>query len=175
VRRNAGRVFLAGPTITLLVDVKTEAVATYTVLHATLQSYAEILTVFRDGVAMPGAVTVIVSGNRARAELAAQPLRFAAIDGRLEDLTTNPSAALVPWVSDNWQKVSAWKWIGPIPDAEREKIRVLVAQAHAQGRRLRFWNTPDKPEVWRVLRDEGVDLVGTDHLAELRDFLHSAP
>jgi hypothetical protein len=51
----------------------------------------------------------------------------------------------------------------------------LVAQAHAQGRRLRFWATPDKPEVWQVLRAEGVDLIGTDHLAGLRDFLLAPP
>ena len=81
----------------------------------------------------------------------------------------------MPWISDNWQKVSAWKWTGPIPDAERRKIRDLVAQAHAQGRKLRFWATPDKPEVWQVLRAEGVDLIGTDHLSGLRDFLLALP
>ena len=87
--------------------------------------------VYRDGVASPGAVSVILSGNRARTVLTGQSLRFAALDGRLEDLAANPPAALVPWISDNWQKVSPWKWAGPIPDAERRKIRDLVAQAHA--------------------------------------------
>jgi hypothetical protein len=175
IRQNGGRVYRDGPTITLLVDVKSEAIATYAALHEMLGRYAEMLTVYRDGVASPGAVAVILSGNRARAELAGQSLRFAALDGRLEDLADNPSAALVPWISDNWQKVSPWKWAGPIPDAERRKIRDLVAQAHAQGRRLRFWATPDTPEVWQVLRAEGVDLIGTDHLVGLRDFLWTRP
>ncbi len=173
VRENGGRVYRDGPTVTLLIDVKSEAVATYAVLQETLRTYAEMLTVYRNGVASPGAVNVIISGNRARADLAAQPVRYAALDGRIEDLAANPPAALVPWISDNWQKVSAWKWTGPIPDAERQKIRDLVAQAHAQERRLRFWATPDKPEVWQVLRAEGVDLIGTDHLEGLRDFLLS--
>jgi hypothetical protein len=175
VRENGGRVYRDGPTITLLIDVKSEAVATYTVLRETLRAYAEMLTVYRNGVASPGAVNVIISGNRARAELAAEPVRYAALDGRIEDLAANPPAELVPWISDNWRKVSAWNWTGPIPDAERRKIRDLVAQAHAQGRRLRFWATPDKPEVWQVLRAEGVDLIGTDHLAGLRDFLLAPP
>lgn len=171
VKQNGGRVYRGGPTITLLVDVKTEAVATYAVLHAVLQNYAAMLTVFRDGVATPGAITVILSGNRARAELAAQPVRYAAIDGRIEDLDTNPPAALVPWVSDNWQKVSAWKWTGPMPAADSARLRDLVTQAHTQGRRIRFWNTPDRPDAWQLLHAAGVDIIGTDHLPELRDFL----
>ncbi len=175
VRQHGGRVFRGGPTVTLLVDVKSEAATTYAVLHATLSRYADILTVYRGGVPTLGAVSVVLSGNRARAELAAQTLRYAVIDGRIEDLTANPPVALVPWVSDNWQKVSAWKWTGPIPDAEREKLRELVARAHAQGRRFRLWNTPDTPEVWQVLRAEGVDLIGTDRLAALRDFLLAPP
>lgn len=174
VRQNAGRVYRGGPTITLLVDVKTEAVATYAALHAVLENYAEMLTSFRDGVVQPGAITVILSGNRARAALGAQSLRYAALDGRIEDLAGNASAALVPWVSDNWTKVFGWKWTGPMPDADRAKLRELVTQAHSQGRRIRFWNTPDTPAAWRLLRDANVDLINTDHLAALREFLLGA-
>lgn len=170
-KQNGGRVYRQGPTVTLLVDVKTEAVATYQALHEVLRGYADILTVFRAGVVEPAAVTVVLSGNRARAEVAAQPERYVAIDGRIEDLATNSPATLVPWVSDNWQKVSTWKWTGAMPEADRAKLREHVTQAHAQGRRIRFWNTPDRPEVWQLLHAAGVDLIGTDHLPELRDFL----
>jgi Glycerophosphoryl diester phosphodiesterase family len=175
VQQNGGRVYRGGPTITLLIDVKTEAVTTYNALHARLEKYAAMFTVFRDGVATPGAITVILSGNRARTELAAQPVRYAALDGRIEDLASNPPAALVPWVSDNWQKVFTWKWTGPISAADARKLAALVTQAHAQGRRIRFWNTPDTPEAWRLLADAGVDLINTDHLTGLRDFLLAPP
>jgi hypothetical protein len=36
---------------------------------------------------------------------------------------------------------------------------------------LRFWNTPDLPVVWRLLRESGVDLIGADDLDALRRFL----
>ena len=175
VQQNGGRVYRGGggPTVTLLVDVKSEAATTYAALHARLEKYAAMLTVFRDGVATPGAITVILSGNRARAELVAQPVRYAALDGRLDDLTANPSAALVPWISDNWAKHFTWKWTGPMPEADRTKFHALIAQAHAQGRRIRFWNTPDTPEAWQLLHAAGVDLINTDHLADLRDFFHT--
>lgn len=175
VAQNGGRVYRGGPTLTLLVDVKSAAAPTYAALHAALQGYAAMLTVFRDGVAAPGAVTVIVSGNRAPAVMAAQPVRYAAMDGRMADLGGPATAALVPWISDNWQKVFTWRWSGPMPEADRVTLQRSVAEAHAQGRRIRFWNTPDRPEVWRVLFDAGVDLINTDNLAGLQAFLLAAP
>ena len=175
ITQNGGRVYRGGPTVTLLVDVKSEAVATYAALHASLEPYAAMLTVFRDGVAAPGAITVIVSGNRAPAVMAAQPLRFAAMDGRIDDLGGKTSGALVPWISDNWQKVFTWRWTGPMPEADRVKLQRCVEQAHAQGRRIRFWNTPDKPAAWQVLFDAGVDILNTDNLAGLQAFLLAAP
>ena len=155
-RRNGGRVHRGGPALVLLVDVKSEAKATYAALHEMLKNYAELLTEFRDGKSEPRAVTVIVSGNRAVAEIAAQPVRFAAVDGRSGDLETNPPAALVPLVSENWQKLFKWRWEGAMPEAEREALRRYVARAHTQGRTVRFWNTPDRPAAWQVLLDAGV-------------------
>ena len=175
IRAHGGRVYRGGPTITLLVDVKTEAAPTYAALHAVLKNYAELLTVFRDGVATPGAITVVVSGNRARAEIAAQSVRYAAIDGRPDDLKSNASASLVPLVSADWNSLFKSRWSGPLPDAERETLEKIVAQAHAQGRRLRFWNTPDRADVWGALIAAGVDVIGTDDLAGLRSFLLAHP
>jgi hypothetical protein len=51
------------------------------------------------------------------------------------------------------------------------KLRELVRRAHAQGRRLRLWAAPDNEPGWRELGDAGVDLLNTDHLAELESFL----
>ncbi len=173
VQKNGGRVYRGGPAITLLVDVKTEAVVTYAALHTRLEKYAAMLTVFRDGIVTPGAITVILSGNRARAELAAQPVRYAALDGRLDDLAGQSSPALIPLVSENWQKVFAWRWTGVMPAADSRKLANLVEQAHAQGRQLRFWNTPDTPAAWSLLHEAGVDLINTDQLVGLQGFLRA--
>lgn len=171
VRHNGGRVYRGGPTLVLLVDVKSEAKATYAALHDMLKNYAEILTTFRGGRVAPGPVSILVSGNRAAGEMAAQEVRFAALDGRSADLEANPPAALVPLVSENWQKLFTWRWEGTMPDTEREALRRWVERAHAQGRKVRFWNTPDRPVAWQVLLDAGVDVIGTDDLAGLQRFL----
>ncbi len=145
----------------LLIDVKTEAAATYAGLDAMLAKYPDLTPVVR----------FIVSGNRAREAMAAQADRRAMLDGRMEDLATGVPADLIPLVSDNWAKFFAWRGEGDFPAADRERLRQFVAQARARHRLLRFWNTPNHPAVWRELRAAGVDVIGTDDLLALRRFL----
>jgi len=145
----------------LLIDVKTEAEATYVALDAVLAGYPELA----------GRIRCIVSGNRARALMAAAPHARAALDGRMEDLATDAPDGLIPLVSDNWAKFFTWRGEGAFPDVEQARLRQFVAQARAQHRLLRFWNTPNRPEVWRELRAAGVDVIGTDDLPALHRFL----
>lgn len=171
IRANGGRVYANGAPITLLVDVKSEAVSTYAALETVLARYADMLTRFVDGQVKPGAVTVVVSGNRAPAEMTKRARRYSALDGRSGDLDSNAPVTLYPWISDNWTKLSAWRGEGAMPEADLAKLRDWVQRAHARGRKLRFWNTPETPAAWTLLRDAGVDFIGTDDLGRLRDFL----
>ena len=145
----------------LLIDVKTEAAATYAALDAVLEKYPDLGAHLR----------FIISGNCAREVMGKQSRRRAAMDGRIDDLATDASADLIPLVSDNWAKFSAWRGEGDFPAAERAQLRQLVARAHARHRLLRFWNTTNNPAVWRELRAAGVDVIGTDDLLALRRFL----
>lgn len=171
VRQNSGKVFRTGPGVVLLVDVKSEASATYAALHLELAKFREMLTTYQDGRSKPGAVTVIVSGNRAPKDMLAQSVRYAAIDGRKDDLELNPPATFVPLVSENWKKIFTWDWQGEMPADERAALKQWVERAHGQGRKVRFWNTPDRADAWRILGDAGVDVIGTDDLDGLQRFL----
>jgi hypothetical protein len=170
-KENNGQIYPGGPPFWLLIDVKTEAKTTYAALHAVLERYADILSVTTDGRSERKAVTVVISGNTARDAIKNQTRRYAAIDGRPPDLDTDAPAHLVPWVSENWTKLFKWTGDGPIPAAEKDRLREFVGKAHRQGRLVRFWATPEKPAVWEELRAVGVDLINTDRLAELRKFL----
>jgi UDP-2,3-diacylglucosamine pyrophosphatase LpxH len=173
VQDHGGRVYRDGPPFTLLVDVKTDAERTYAVLATALAGYAEMLTSVRDGVVEPRAVNVIISGNRAEQAVADARLRYVGVDGRLGDLDTPRPSHLVPLISDNWRSHFRWLGQGPMPEPERQKLRGIVDQAHATGRRVRFWATPDDPAVWRELADAGVDLLNADDLAGLVRFLRA--
>jgi len=167
-----GGVHGPGGDFTLLVDLKSEAEATYAALDRLLSSYPELLTTFGEG-GKKGPVTVVVTGNRPRATMLAQPLRLAGYDGRLADLDAPVTAEFMPLISDNWTRVFTWTGQGEMPPLERDK---LAASAHARGQRLRFWATPDTPgpereAVWNALLAAGVDLINSDDLAGLRAFL----
>ncbi len=71
----------------------------------------------------------------------------------------------------HWRNHFTWAGTGPMPLAEREKLRAVVKKAHRDGRRVRFWNTPEKTAVWAELYAADVDLINTDDLARLQRFL----
>lgn len=171
VKRNGGRVFADGPAFHLMIDVKTDGKETWAALATVLDEYADILTVTKGGKTQANAVTVVLSGNTDRETVGKAAVRHAAIDGRPKDLDADPSAGLVPWVSDAWKNHFKWDGTGDMPEAERKKLRELVAKAHEQGRKVRFWATPDRREVWRELQSAGCDFLNTDKLDELQAFL----
>ncbi|MEU7419146.1 phosphatidylinositol-specific phospholipase C/glycerophosphodiester phosphodiesterase family protein [Streptomyces antibioticus] len=160
----------------LLVDIKTEGASTYLALDHQLRRYHGLFTTYAHGRVWPGAVTAVVSGDRAaRVPLAAQAVRHAFYDGRLADLGTT-DAAFAPLISDNWTLNFGWLGVGAFPEAERRRLRTIVAAAHARGQRVRFWATPDlagpaRDAVWTELLAAGVDHLNTDDLAGLEAFL----
>jgi hypothetical protein len=97
--------------------------------------------------------------------------RYAACDGLMPDLESGAAADLVPVISEQWSQYFKWRGKGLLPDGEAGRLKGIIAQAHEQGRRVRFWGAPDQPEAWRVLFDAGADLLNTDNLTGLRDFL----
>jgi hypothetical protein len=168
VKMNGGRVYKGGPEFYLLIDVKTDAEAPYAALAKTLINYRDILT---DNLSTQKGVTAILSGNRAFDAVAREPVRFVGIDGRPENLDDNSPAVLYPWISGNWQLSFKWKGEGPIPADEKQKLNDMVKRAHEQGRKIRFWNTAEKPAMWKELVAAGVDYINTDKLNELQQFL----
>ncbi len=158
----------------LLVDVKTDPVLTYRALDQLLAQYRDVLWRWDDGRTVPGAVQVVVSGNRDRLGMQNQRVRYAGYDARLIEVGT-VDGVLSPLVSDSFTDQFTWRGIGAMPTAERAKLRAAVSRAHAAGQRVRFYNTPDAaPErtaVWAELVAAGVDHLNTDDLEAMRSWL----
>jgi hypothetical protein len=176
VRENKGSVYAGDDDyFTLLIDIKSEAEPTYKALHEELAEYDEIFTKFGPKGVKDGAVTAIVSGNRPKAYMQGQRVRYAAYDGRLGDLGVDTNQTFTPLISNNWTQTFTWYGVGPMPETEREKLRNIVATAHSNGQRVRFWATPEVPEareaVWRELVAAEVDYINTDSLVALETFL----
>jgi hypothetical protein len=135
-----------------------------------------MLTTYRNGRVSRAAVTVVISGDRPRELMQAQRTRYAFYDGRSADLNSGAPASFIPLISDNWNNLFTWQGLGPIPAAERAKLRQFVRDAHANRQRVRFWATLDVPgaareAIWRELVAADVDHINTDDLAGLAAFL----
>lgn len=146
----------------LMVDIKTEATRTVEKLIAELDAYPSLTS--------PGSpVRVVISGNRDYALI--RKATGLAIDGRPADLDKGFSAQEMPLVSDHFGNVMRWNGKGDPNSSEVEKVRALARRVHAEGKLLRLWAIPDREEAWDLLLDVGVDLINTDRLEALNEFL----
>jgi len=169
----------------LLVDVKGQGAEVYQRLKTELAPYAPMLTRFRDTGVVTGAVTVVISGDRAWDLAREDRDRWCALDGRMSDLTnaapagvagsSTPPASLVPLVSESWRALFRWDGDGEMSAVQKARLKGLLTQANAQGRKIRFWALPDRPEAWKVGQDAGVDLINTDKIPAVSAFLRGQP
>ncbi len=171
IHQNGGRVYPGGPEVTLLIDLKTDWHTLYPALRSVLQSYRDILVTFHDGIRETNAILAIITGDRSKAMFDGESVRYAALDGELADLESNTSADLIPWISGNWYRTFMWRGQGRFDPEEKAKLQKIVARAHQQGRKVRFWGSPDQPVFWKELFDDNVDLINTDDLDGARRFL----
>ena len=119
---------------------------------------------------------VVVSGNRPIEYMQDQTRRLAFVDGRMSDLTEGYAPLLMPLISDRWTKYFSWMGKGDMPEKDRRQLEMYVQHAHENGQLIRFWATPDssgkeREAVWTELQEAGVDLINTDDLGGLREFL----
>ena len=89
----------------------------------------------------------------------------------MEDLTKEIPVSVMPVISDNYMNYFSWNGIGDMSDREKLKLEVMVAKTHAQGKKLRLWAAPDRPDAWRLLLDHRVDLINTDRLREFKEYI----
>jgi hypothetical protein len=167
---NHGRIHPDRAQFFLLLDYKgdrspNDAEGIHKKVREELAAFSDILTRFDGTNIEPKAVTVVLSGSRPEAMVMAERERWWALDGVLKDLSGSSPSALFPWVSLEWGTQFKWRGRTEMPPDEESRLKEMLAQAHSQGRLLRFWGAPDRPDFWGPLRRLGVDLINTDDLA----------
>lgn len=174
VTRNGGTVYpKSSAEFTLLIDIKHDGPKVFAALHRKLAEYSGILSSVENDRYTRRAITVVISGDRPKAEIAATNPRWCGIDGRLSDLDSEDSAHLLPLISDRWSSHFTWRGKGRMPMEERQKLAKIVRRAHEAGRRVRFWATPENTVLWNELLKANVDLLNTDDLPGMQKFLSS--
>ena len=171
LKKNSGALYpTSDQPLLLLIDIKTDANETYKVLEQVLKKYETMLCLY-DSLRKDAAILVVLSGNKPYDLVAKSQKRNVFIDQSLFNLKDHKSADLCPLTSTKYTNIIHWKGKGKIPAEEKQKLVELVTEAHAQGKRVRLWASPENEIVWKELLDDGVDLINTDKLEKLKAFL----
>lgn len=65
-----------------------------------------------------------------------------------------------------------WNGKGVLNSAEIARVKGAIDSVHAAGKMIRFWESPDTESSWLALMRLGVDVIGTDDIVGLGDFLN---
>jgi len=177
IMANNGRVYAdySKPVI-LMIDVKTRSNSTYQALERLLDKYRSMLTSYDNGNVVNGAVTVVISGHKPYHQLESEHKRFAFIDDDLRKVARDTVIHNVfTMASCKYSRLLRWDGKGEMPFFERQRLCAFVTIAHSMGAKVRLWASPERKAVWDELLKCGVDLINTDQLVTLKNYLNENP
>jgi len=176
VNKNNGYVYagLEQP-VTLMIDIKTDAKKTYAELKTILEKYRPILSSYDTGKVSLRAVTIVLSGHKPYDIVKSEQSRLAFIDEDLRKVDRDTIANVSKMASCKYSKLLKWKGAGNISEREKRRLCNYVSIAHKNGEQVRLWASPDNKAVWNEILSCGVDLINTDKLVALKEFLLSRP
>ena len=119
----------------------------------------------------PNYLTIIISGNRPTPAQYKNYPNYIFFDVDLQLPHNAEEWKRVALVSLPFNKLSGWKGSGFLINEEKEKITQVIDSAHSKGKPIRFWAAPDTETSWKWQMKLGADLIGTDRINDLANFL----
>ena len=147
----------------LLIDIKTDSIATVNKLVQVLQQYPAITH--------NTSIKIVLTGNLPDQSLFTQYPSFLLFDGVLHKPYTASALSRIVMLSDNFKNYSQWDGVDELPKKDKEVLGTAIAKAHTLHKKVRFWNAPDNANAWKTFEALGVDYINTDHISELASFL----
>jgi hypothetical protein len=175
----------SGQTLYFFIDLKTAGPTTWPAVLSALAPLqkAGYLTTYNGTAITPGPVTVIGTGNTPLSFIqSATPTpenpRFAFYDAPLATLGStfsNITIAESPIASTAFTAQFGSVKGGEMNETQLALLREQVSTAHGKGIKVRYWDQPgfpvsDRNAVWRLLWDEGADLINVDDVAAFAGF-----
>lgn len=116
-------------------------------------------------------VRVVLTGNKRLKQKFIHYFPDITAERDTDSLTTRSGD--INWLVVNWKKRFNWNGQGQMPHKEVIRLENLVEEVHAKGQKLRFYNSPDSVEYWKVVKEAHVDLIDTNKVSKLADFFRS--
>ena len=163
VEENSGFAYKdTGRKLQLLIDVKTDSIATLNALTDLLRKYPALIKC--------PTLKIVISGNRPDANRFNTYPAYIWFDGVADKDYSKAELLKIAMLSDDFGKYSKWKGNGALPDSLRQSITRLVQKANGLNKPIRFWATPDFAIAWKEMISLKIDYINTDHIALLSDF-----
>lgn len=164
IEKNKGFVYSdTSRQLQLLIDVKTDSVATLNKLIAVLQNYPTLIN-------NPSLKLVITGGRPAAEDFPTYP-SYILFDGNLGTQYSTASLNKIAMLSSSFRNYSVWNGSGKIAAKEKKLLKNEIDKAHTVHKPVRFWEAPDVPNAWNELMHLKADYINTDHINELAVFL----
>tara|TARA_Y100000385_G_C13061182_1_gene624475 strand:+ start:635 stop:1447 length:813 start_codon:yes stop_codon:yes gene_type:complete len=157
--------------IQLLIDLKTKGEEILHALDTEVQNYKLLFD--RRGLDKKWSPLQIVLSGEVDKDLilGSRKYKYFHVDGRCPDVKKKYASYEMPLISEKYTKHFKWVGEGEPKKKEVKKLKKLIKKIQSQGKKLRFWATPDNEEVWAYLLDQGVDYINVDDLDRFQKYM----
>lgn len=150
----------------LLIDLKTPGKETIAALIKELRPHQNIFY-------PKGPVKIVLSGDVPPPQEFDQYPDYLFFDGRPDIQYTKSQLEKIGLISQDFTKYTKWNGKGILVKNEKNAIEAVIKKVHDQGKKVRFWATPDNVNAWKMLMNMGLDYLNTDKVEELGPYLRN--
>ena len=169
-KKNKGKAWIDhSSSFQLLVDLKTAAVPTLSLLVQKLKSYPYVF----DQKVNNNAIRIVITGNRPVPSDFSRYPDFIYFDGILGQNYNEQQLKRIALYSENIKKFTLWNGEGNMIDKDKIRLQYVIDSVHALNKKIRFWNAPDDINAWETFINMGIDYINTDHIIKLSEYLNS--
>ncbi len=153
----------------LLIDVKENYKESLRILLEEIEPLQKYL-VAKEKINKP--LIILISGNRPPPEEYKNYPDYIYFDDDLRLKHTPEEWERVGQVSLSFRRYSNWNGKAEISNHEKNLLQNIIDSVqYKAGKTIRFWEAPDNEKSWKLQMELGVDLIGTDKIDELAEFL----
>lgn len=150
----------------LMIDVKSEALATLEAIIKNLKEYPQIIH--------HPHIKIVISGSRPNSDSYHQYPSFISFDYQeIETTLSAKNLAKVDMISVDFKKYTEWNGKGRLTHTDYDKVTAVINQAKKFQKPFRFWGTPDSKTAWRTFLELGVDVINTDQPKKCATYVSS--
>lgn len=165
IKENGSYPYSNKKSLHLLLDLKTQGKEIMQVLDAQLKPYKKELR----------HVKISISGDMPKPEEFQNYDKMFSFDGRKSLTYSKKAFKRIYMVSASFTDFGKY-WAGKetLSQEVADKISVFVNEMHAKDKKVRLWGTPNTTLGFETLKALNVDVIGTDDLPLLRNFVDNS-